>query len=149
LVTVLPLCVRRHQLGLPNKNPLWKSWKEPEVALLGKITDWEVSARTGHSVGSVKHKRLHLASRAASLSAAHERQKTTTCLAIVRLGIHLAASVDLLSKPACLFHSHNLVFYNFTLSFTDSPPGVFMTFTRKNPSGILHERTQNVSQQTK
>ena len=52
--------VRRYQLGLPNQNPLWKSWTEKDMALLGKFTDQEVSTRTGHSVGSVKYKRLQL-----------------------------------------------------------------------------------------
>ena len=58
--SVAAVRVRRYQLGLPNQNPLWKSWTKMAVALLGKFTDAQVSARTGRSVGSVKFKRLKL-----------------------------------------------------------------------------------------
>jgi hypothetical protein len=52
--------LHRRNLGRPPHNPVWKPWAKTELELLGKFTDTEVAARTGHPAGSVKMQRCKL-----------------------------------------------------------------------------------------
>jgi hypothetical protein len=51
---------RRTKYGIPIFAARLRPWHPEELRLLGKFTDAEVAARTGHPAGSVKAKRLHL-----------------------------------------------------------------------------------------
>src|SRR5206468_12718391 len=59
--SVVSVQQRRNLLGRPPAaNPFWRPWTAEEEALVGKMRDEEVAARTGHSIKAVCHRRLAL-----------------------------------------------------------------------------------------